>query len=129
MNLKAILLVLSLQIMIIMSFDCSDIIIEAQCDPFLTEFACAWDTDQGKCLGNFSTSCPSQNCYYVDPASQTDSSDGSFKNPFTSIEQALEASATSDEVEIILINNAYDKIFQLKKQYQIHQLSLSIMIR
>jgi len=87
MNMTIILLVLFLQIMSIRPFDCSDIIIEDQCDP---SFGCSWDSSQGNCLGTFIPDCTKYYCYYVDPDSQTGVPDGTFTNPFTSLDQALQ---------------------------------------
>ena len=129
MNMTIILLVLFLQIMSIRPFDCSDIIIEAQCDLLITDLGCIWNSNDGICVGSWDAYCPSLTCLYVDPASQTGISDGSFANPFTSIDEALVASSMFFDVEIVLINNDYDKVFQLKNQYQVHELPFGIKIR
>ena len=84
---KTIFLVLFLQIISIRSFDCSDIIIESQCN---ASFGCSWDSGQGNCLGTFIPDCTEYYCVYVDTDSQAGVSDGTFTNPFTSLDQALE---------------------------------------
>jgi len=87
-----------------MCFDCKDISKESQCKQLE---GCFWDSDS--CEGNFSPTCSTSKCYYIDTSATTTTKSGTPKNPFTSLSEGF--SITGNR-ELIIINHNEEVIFQ-----------------
>ena len=128
--LKGVLLFILASFPFVSGLECCDIIFEDHCSDLSGSHGCVWDDSEGRCKGTFSHDCENT-CIYVDPLSQAETQDGSYKYPFLDLDDALSAAIglKVPHVELILINTDYDRVFHIKKQYNVVRLPETITIR
>ena len=80
------------------AIECADVIQESRC---VQLDGCSWSSS---CIGIFSPSCMSGNCYYIDSMTLSSNPDGTAANPFNTLTDAINEVASIGGT-LIAINN------------------------